>query len=124
MTDEMKRRQVIDPAVAALMNRQDERESDARLSKSDRAKKTKAKKKAESRLPGRVNLDLPLGLKKKIFDLADSERIPASQIVAFFLADGLRRLDSGDLDIAPYRRPSKSPRYDWTLDISSLENSE
>ena len=84
MTDEMKRRQVIDPAVAALMNRQDERESDARLSKSDRAKKTKAKKKAESRLPGRVNLDLPLGLKKKIFDLADSERIPASQIVAFF----------------------------------------
>ena len=117
---EPKRQTVIDPAVRDIMTRQEEKVG----SKSDRVKKSKERKKAASRLPGRVNLDLPLELKKRVFDLAESERIPASQIVALFLADGLRRLESGDLILDPYRRPSGSPRYDWTLDISSLENSE
>jgi len=118
---ELKRQSVIDPAVRDIMANQEERTGG---SKSDRAKKAKERKKAASRLPGRVNLDLPLGLKKRVFDLAEAERIPASQIVALFLAEGLRRLESGDLILDPYRRPSGSPRYDWTLDISSLENSE
>jgi len=117
---ESKRQTVIDPAVRDIMARQDDKVG----SKSDRAKKAKERKKAASRLPGRVNLDLPPALKKKVFDLADDERIPASQIVALLLADGLRRLESGDLKIKDYRRPSTSPRYEYTLDISSLENSE
>jgi len=118
---ELKRQSIIDPAVRDIMTNQEERTVG---SKSDRAKKAKERKKAASRLPGRVNLDLPLELKKRVFDLAEAERIPASQIVALFLTDGLRRLDSGDLILDPYRRPSGSPRYDWTLDISSLENLE
>ncbi len=117
---EPKRQTVIDPAVRDIMTRQEEKVG----SKSDRAKKAKERRKAESRLPGRVNLDLPLELKKRVFDLAESERIPASQIVALLLADGLRRLDSGDLNIKEYRRPSTSPRYLYTLDLSSLENSD
>ena len=116
---EPKRQTVIDPAVRDIMTRQEEKVG----SKSDRAKKEE-RKKAASRLPGRVNLDLPLELKKRVFDLAESERIPASQIVALLLADGLRRLDSGDLNIKEYRRPSTSPRYLYTLDLSSLENSD
>ncbi|OPZ33013.1 MAG: hypothetical protein BWY98_01284 [Tenericutes bacterium ADurb.BinA155] len=118
---ELKRQSIIDPAVRDIMTNQEERTVG---SKSDRAKKAKERKKAANRLPGRVNLDLPLELKKRVFDLAEAERIPASQIVALFLTDGLRRLDSGDLILDPYRRPSGSPRYDWTLDISSLENLE
>ena len=118
---ELKRQPIIDPAVRDIMTNREEAKSG---SKSERAKAAKERKKAASRLPGRVNLDLPLELKKRVFTLAESERIPASQIVALFLADGLRRLDSGDLNLDPYRRPSGSPRYDWTLDISSLENSK
>ena len=118
---ELKRQSIIDPAVRDIMANQEERTAG---SKSDRVKKAKERKKAASRLPGRVNLDLPLGLKKRVFDLAESERIPASQIVALFLADGLRRLESGDLNIKEYRRPSTSPRYLYTLDLSSLENSD
>lgn len=120
MTDQPKRRQVIDPAVAALMSRQDEKEAEAKTPRKERAKRTKDRQKAADRLPGRVNLDLPPELKKQIFDLAEAERIPASQIAAFFLADGLRRLKSGELTIEPYRRPSGSPRYDWNIDIKSL----
>lgn len=118
---ELKRQSIIDPAVRDIMTNQEERTVG---SKSDRAKKAKERKKAANRLPGRVNLDLPLELKKRVFDLAESERIPASQIVALLLADGLRRLDSGDLNIKEYRRPSTSPRYLYTLDLSSLENSD
>lgn len=121
MADELKRQPIIDPAVRDIMTRQEEK---AVGSKSDRAKKSKERKKAASRLPGRVNLDLPQELKKRVFALAEAKRIPASQIVALFLADGLRRLESGDLNLDQYRRPSGSPRYDWTLDISSLEKSE
>lgn len=122
MSEQPKRRQVIDPAVADLMRRQEERKAEVKAPKSERIKRSKERKKAADRLPGRVNLDLPPGLKKQVFDLAEAERIPASQIVAFFLADGLRRLRSGELSFDPYRRPSGSPRYDWNLDIKSLEN--
>ena len=121
MAEELKRQTIMDPAVRDIMAHREER---ATGSKTDRAKKAKERKKAAGRLPGRVNLDLPLELKKRVFDLAEAKRIPASQIVALFLADGLRRLDSGELKLDEYRRPSKSPRYDYTLDISSLENSE
>ncbi len=117
---ELKRQSIIDPAVRDIMTNQEER---AVGSKSDRVKKAKERKRAASRLPGRVNLDLPQELKKRVFALAEAEKIPASQIVALFLVDGLRRLESGDLVLDPYRRRSESPRYDWTLDISSLENS-
>ena len=118
---ELKRQSIIDPAVRDIMTNQEERTVG---SKSDRAKKAKERKKAANRLPGRVNLDLPLELKKRVFDLAEAERIPASQIVALFLADGLRRFESGDLNFKEYRRPSTSPRYSWTLDLANLNESE
>ena len=120
MTDQPKRRQVIDPAVAALMGDHERREADAKTPKADRAKKSKERKKAADRLPGRVNLDLPPALKKAIFDLAEAEGIPTSQIVAFILADGLRRIRSGNLTFKAARRSSESPRYDWNLDIGEF----
>lgn len=118
---EPKRQNLIDPAVREIMTRQDQKSSGT---KSERTKKAKERKKAEGRLPGRVNLDLSPDLKKKVFDLAEAERIPASQLVAFFLADGLRRFESGKLNFKDYRRPSMSPRYSWTLDLANLNNSE
>lgn len=121
MTDKPQRRKVIDPAVSALMGYQEERKAEAKAPKAERVKKAKERKKAEERLPGRVNLDLPPWLKKQIFALAEAERIPASQVAAFFLADGLRRLKDGDLKIDPYLRPSGSPRYSWNIEIDSLE---
>jgi len=120
MSEQPKRRQVIDPAVAALMRRQDEKEAEAKTPKAERAKRLKERMKAADRLPGRVNLDLPPALKKQVFELAEAERIPVSQVVAFLLAEGMRRLRSGELTFNPYRRPSKSPRYDWNLDIDDL----
>lgn len=117
MTDEPKRRKIIDPAVAALMSHQEERQVEARQPKAERVKRSRERKKAADRLPGRVNLDLPPELKKRLFDLAKTEGIPASQIAAFFLAEGLRRLQSGDLSFTPYRRRSDSPRYEWNLDL-------
>jgi hypothetical protein len=115
--DRPQRRSSIDPAVAAIMGDRDRKEAEARLPREERSKKSKERKKAADRLAGRVNLDLPPALKKQVFDLAVEQGIPASQIVAFFLADGLRRLAAGEVDLRPYKRASESPRYDWNLDI-------
>jgi len=114
---DQKRRPTIDPAVADILGNLDKKQADARLPKADRKAKAKERKKATDRLPGRVNFDLPPDLKKQIFDFAEKERIPASQIAAFLLADGLRRLKAGELSFNQSKRPSESPRYDWNLDI-------
>ena len=121
MTERPQRRSSIDPAVAALMGDQEKKTADAHLPRETRSKKTKERKKAADRLAGRVNLDLPPALKKQLFDLAEAQGIPASQIAAFFLAEGLRRLSTGEVDLSPYKTPSGSPRYDWNLTLPETQ---
>ncbi len=48
-------------------------------------------------------------------DLAETERLPASQLVTLALARFLLDLTGGAVDLAPLKQPSRSPRYDWNL---------
>ncbi len=48
-------------------------------------------------------------------DLAESERLPASQLVTLALARFLLDHTTGQVDLAALKRPSRSPRYDWNL---------
>lgn len=115
MADDPKRQQTIDPSVAEILENQDRKETESHLPRDARQKKIKERKKAKSRLPGRVNWDLPPDLKKQIVDIATREKIPASQVAAFLLFDGLKRLESEKIDFGPYKEVSASPRYDWNL---------
>ena len=47
--------------------------------------------------------------------LAEAERLPASQLVTLALARFLQAFDAGQIDLASYKQPSASPRYDWNL---------
>ena len=117
MAEEQERRQTIDPSTAEILETIEQKREEARLPRAERLKKVKARQKARARLPGRVNWDLPPELKQRIFALAERNRIPASQVAAFLLLHGLKRLEQGEIEFGPYKAPSTSPRYDWNLEL-------
>jgi hypothetical protein len=117
MADEPRRRQTIDPSTAEILEDLERKRAEAQLPVQERRKKIKARKKAKSRLPGRVNWDLPPALKERVFSIAEQSKIPASQIAAFLLYAGLDLLEEGEIDFSPYKTPSESPRYDWNLEF-------
>lgn len=121
MDDELRRRKVIDPSTAEILEGVERKQSDAHLPQDERLRKVKERKKAKARLPGRVNWDLPPNLKQRIVALAERNRVPTSQVAAFLLVDGLERLDAGEIDFDSYKVPSNSPRYDWNLALPGEE---
>ena len=81
----------------------------------EREKKARERAKMRARREQRATFDLPPALRTRIMDLAESERLPASQLVTLALARFLQDLSAGSLDLAPFKKPSRSPRYDWNL---------
>ena len=102
------RRAAIDPAVAEILSDMDDKQVERALPARERAK---------SKARSRVMLDLPPALIARIKALASEpqNRIPESQIAALLIWQGLLDLDAGLLALSPYKRPSRSPRYDWNL---------
>jgi hypothetical protein len=85
------------------------------LSERKLARKAREQAKIRARRPQRVTYDLPPALRERIKDLADEQRVPASQLVTLALARFLKDLEEGKLDLGVYKQPSRSPRYDWNL---------
>jgi len=119
--DELRRRSAIDPAVAEILTGLERRRAEAHLPPRARQKKAQERAKAKARLPRRVNWDLPVAIKRRVNALAKEHQVPASQVAALLLSEGLRRLEAGELRLEAYRVPSKSPRYRWNLDLSRGE---
>jgi hypothetical protein len=109
------RRAAIDPAVAEILSDMDDKQAVRALPVRARQRKTRERAKAKAR--NRVMLDLPQVLIARIKTIASDpkNRIPESQIAALLLWQGLHDLDAGLLTLSPYKRPSRSPRYDWNL---------
>ncbi|HEY9078393.1 MAG TPA: hypothetical protein VIO61_17790 [Anaerolineaceae bacterium] len=70
------------------------------------------------RKPKRATFDLTPGLRQQVMQLSETLRIPASQIVSYALMRFLRAYSYGEIDFSQIKRPSRSPRYDWNLDLS------
>ena len=119
MANQPKRRETIDPAVAELLGTLESKQVEARLPKKERSAKTKERRRAQERLPGRVNLDLPVELKQRLFGLAEREGVPVSQLAAFLLLDGAAALETktGSDLLLGYKKPSSSPKYRHVLDL-------
>jgi len=113
----MERRQVLDPAVADLLAGMEQKQAEASLPRRQREKKARERAKIQARRDLRATYDLPPVLRERIKDLAEDLRLPASQLVTLALARFLQEYDGGAVDLGEYKRPSRSPRYDWNLEF-------
>lgn len=113
----LERRAVLDPAVADLLAGMEQRQSEAALPRREREKKARERAKIQSRKDQRATYDLPPGIRQQIKDLAEEQRVPASQIVTLALGQFLQAYAAGEVDFSHLKIPSRSPRYDWNLDI-------
>lgn len=104
-----------DPAVSALLGRTERRQADTRLPRKERQKKDKERAKMRSRAAGHTTYDLPVALRKRIKEIAERERLPASQLAALALLRLLQDLERQQLDLGAYKIASRSPRYDFIL---------
>ncbi len=80
-----------------------------------RAQREQAKMAA--RKGSRVTYDLPPDLRESLRILSEELRIPASQLAALALIRFLKEFKSGALDLGIYKKPLRSPRFDWNLEL-------
>lgn len=113
----MERRQVLDPAVADLLAGMEQKQAEAMLPRKQREKKARERAKIQARRDQRATYDLPPLLRERIKSLAEELRLPASQLVTLALARFMQEYDQGSIDLGIYKRPSRSPRYDWNLEF-------
>lgn len=109
------RRQILDPMVADLLDGMERKQAETRLPRQEREKKIREREKIASRRESRATYDLPPRLRLRVRDLADQERVPASQIVTLALYRLLQAIERQEVDLGAYKQPSRSPRYDWNL---------
>ena len=111
----LERRPILDPAVADLLQGMEKKQAESQLPRKQREKLARERAKIQSRRAQRATYDLPPALRERIRLLAEAERLPASQLVTLALARFLQAFDAGQIDLASYKQPSASPRYDWNL---------
>jgi hypothetical protein len=106
----------IDPAVADLLQAGQRRQAERELPVADRRKLLKERQKIAAR--NRLTIDLPQALVDRVAALAQRQGCPQSQLIHAMMLFALVAIDAGDfaLDELP-RTPSRSPRYEWNLDL-------
>jgi hypothetical protein len=107
----------VDPAVESLLGQGQRRQDEARLPRTERSRKKKERERAEKRMPNRINLDLPIDLKKRLEHLAKKEGVPISQLVAFLLYEPVRQLESRAISLWGYKTASGCPKFECNLDL-------
>ena len=112
---ELTRQVVIDPAVLEIMADMQEKQSESRLPRRLREKKAKERAKMRARRDQRVTYDIPPILKQTMFEMAESMSLPASQLATLAIFRFLEDFQNGEIDLTKYKKPSRSPRYDWKL---------
>lgn len=111
------RRQVIDPSVAEILDSMQKKIANAQLPRKKREKLAKEKAKMDARRDFRVTYDLPPNLRQTISVLAETEGVPASQIVALALIRLLNDIDKKQISLEAFKEPSRSPRYDYNITL-------
>lgn len=107
----------VDPAVESLLGQGQRRQDEARLPRTERSRKKKERERAERRKPNRINLDLPVDLKKRLELLAKKEGVPISQLVAFLLYEPVHQLESRVISLWGYKTASGCPKFECNLDL-------
>jgi hypothetical protein len=111
----LERRQILDPAVADLLSGLEQKQAETKLPRREREKKARERAKIQARREQRATYDLPPRIRQRVKDLAESEGVPASQLVTLALIRFLNDFVNQKIDLSLYKQPSRSPRYDWNL---------
>lgn len=101
------RRQVLDPSVNQSIVSMEQTKK--RRSMTPGQRREEKRQRARSRL----TIDLPAAMERAIGDLAAKEGVPVSGLVSLAIAFLLQE----SFDFTPYKRHSKSPRFDWMIEL-------
>jgi hypothetical protein len=112
---DLQRQVLLDPAVMEIMAAMQEKQAESRLPRRVRERKARERAKMRARREQRVTYDIPPFLKQSVFELAESLSLPASQLAALALFRFLSDYRQGEIDLSKFKKPSRSPRYDWKL---------
>lgn len=110
-----------DPAVRALIQQSERTRAEARLGRRERDRILKERRKIRERREKHTCYDLPPELRAWVKDLSEDLRLPASQLATLALLRFARDYQAGEIDLGAYKTPSRSPRFDWNLDLDITE---
>jgi hypothetical protein len=113
----LQRRTLLDPSVASLLDDMEGHRAEAQLPRKVREKKARERAKIQARRAHRATFDLPPALRQQVMNLAEEQRVPASQLVTLALLRFFEEYNTGKIDLIQYKRPSRSPKYDWNLEL-------
>ncbi len=116
MNEKDKRRNAIDPAIKSVLG---EDPLYGRMAKERNMTASQRKRAKADRERNRVMIDMPEDLQEVVDRIAEAEGLPRSQVVSWLLAIGLQHFDRGEMIDA--RVPSRSMRWEFTLDIPEIE---
>jgi len=107
----------VDPAVVSLLGQGQRRQVESHLPKNERSQRKKERERTQRRLVNRVNLDLPVDLKKRLEVLAKKEGVPVSQLVAFLLYGPVHQLEKRMISLWGYKTASGCRKFEWNIDL-------
>lgn len=115
MAKQGERRQTIEPAVADILS---DLEHNQHLARLPRTKRRKAKQDAQRY---KITLDFPPTLHAEVRRIAEQEGISVSGLIAFFTNYGVEAYNRGEINLHPYKRISRSARFEYILDVGEVE---
>lgn len=107
----------MDPSIRALINQSDRIRGESRLSRRERDKRIKERRKIRERRAQHTCYDIPPELRRYVKALSEDLRLPASQLATLALLRFVQDYQGGEIDLSSYKSPSRSPRFDWNLVI-------
>jgi hypothetical protein len=110
----------LDPGVKAIMDNP----IYGAMLQDEQTPKGKLKKKALDRARIKGTFDIPRNILSEIEQLSVKHSTPKSQIVTLLLLAGLKLVAEGNVNISQYKRPTKSPRFDWVLEMPKVYQDE
>ncbi len=111
----LQRTTVLDPVVADLLEGMEQRQNEAMLPRKQREKKARERARIQARREQRATYDLPPVVRERIKKLAEQHSLPISQLVTLSLLRFFEDYASDKIDLGSYKKPSRSPKYDWVL---------
>ena len=89
-----------------------------RITSLPKSKQAKARRDAARH---KVGLDLPPKLHEALQQIAEQEHISLSALVTFYLYRGVVDHKAGAVELSPYKRLSRSPRFEYVLDLTKMK---
>ena len=109
----------LDPAVASVLGRGQQRQEEQRKPAADRKRQRKEREKMAKR--NRVVWDVPEQLALQLNVLAKKEGTSASGLAQLAIHRLLEQVDAGELDLDDYKQVIDNPRYEYKITFTKNE---